>query len=755
EEENFSERIAEYLKKALREAKLNSNWTSPNETYESTCVDFALALINKINPFHESFSKFYNKLVDHGIVNSLSQLILKFTCPGVPDVYQGCELWDFSLVDPDNRRAVDYEKRNEWLKEIQNQSVESLWQERISGKIKLWLTQLLFKLRRQQPELFTIGEYIPLKVEGEYKDHIIAFARKQVQNIFVVAVPLHTATICREQSVQVNQIDWKNTKISLPENAGSSWQQIFHAEKEEYKNGFLVSQVFKGCPFAVLKGQQVNNERGAGILLHISSLPSAFGIGDMGPEALAFADFLNRSRQKYWQLLPINPTEGGQGHSPYSSISSRAGNILLISPETLVAEGLLDIADLQSFIIPHNGKTDYEEATRIKDDLFEKAWTAWKQRDNDSGFDSFVQKEKEWLDDFALYALLKQMNGGKPWYEWEKDFKFRDEKALHSLLKENEAALQKIKWLQYIFSKQWHGLKNYCNHLGIQLIGDLPFYVSYDSADVWAHREIFALDEEGNKTGMAGVPPDAFSADGQLWGMPVFKWEVLKETNYQWWVERLRKNRELFDMIRLDHFRAFSAYWNVPSGETTARKGTWVPGPASDFFRAVQNQLGDLPFVAEDLGEIDQPVYALRDEFNLPGMKVLQFAFGGDMPKSIHIPHNYDENFIVYTGTHDNNTIRGWYRTEASEENHLAMERYLGRPLSSAEIPIVMARMAYSSVARIAILPLQDVLSLDESARMNTPASGENNWGWRLVPGQVTGMAEENLRNWTRMYNRE
>ena len=351
--------------------------------------------------------------------------------------------------------------------------------------------------------------------------------------------------------------------------------------------------------------------------------------------------------------------------------------------------------------------------------------------------------------------MLKQLNNGKPWYEWKEEWKFKDQKAIDRLLIEEEELIRKVKWLQFIFSKQWHQLKEYCNNLGIQFIGDLPFYISYDSVDVWSNREIFELDEEGNSTAMAGVPPDAFSSDGQLWGMPVFKWDVLKENNYSWWVDRLRKNMELFDSIRLDHFRAFSAYWKVPAGETTAKKGEWIKGPGSDFFHQLREQLGELPFIAEDLGEIDEPVYRLRDEFKLPGMKVLQFAFGGDMPRSIHIPHNYSENFIVYTGTHDNNTIRGWFTTEADEENRLALERYVGRPLSSAEIPIVMARMAYGSVARIAILPLQDVLGLDQQARMNTPASAHNNWGWRLFPGQLTGIAERNLRKWTRMYNRE
>lgn len=389
--------------------------------------------------------------------------------------------------------------------------------------------------------------------------------------------------------------------------------------------------------------------------------------------------------------------------------------------------------------------------------MFEKAWRKFLESDVHplkKSFEEFQEREKEWLPDFALYALLKQEHGGKPWYEWEDGLKFHEQDALERMASGNEDTLQKIKWLQFIFSRQWHALKSYCNQAGVEMIGDLPFYVSYDSADVWSHRHLFALDERGNRTGVAGVPPDAFSADGQLWGMPVFKWEAHQEEGYKWWIERLRKNIELFDIVRLDHFRAFSAYWEVPAGENTARNGAWKPTPGMELFNSVENELGSLPFVAEDLGEIDQPVYALRDAFRLPGMKVLQFAFGGDMPASVHIPHNYDQNFIVYTGTHDNNTTRGWFTVEADEDTRIALERYVGRPVSSAEVSIVLARMAYGSVARIAILPVQDVLNVDSAARMNTPASSQNNWGWRLIPGQLDGIAETNLRNWTTVYNR-
>ena len=766
EEGDFGSRLEAYLQKALREAKRHSNWTTPDEAYEKATTAFATALLDKSRPFWKSFQQLHKKVADHGIINSLVQVVLKFTCPGVPDVYQGCELWDLSFVDPDNRRPVNYELRRQWLDEVEGATeeeqpalVQRLWTTRHNAHIKLWLVHTLFTLRQQQPELFSQGEYIPLKVEGAYKDHILAFARRHRRAFYVVAVPLHTTLLCKEQRKELLNLDWKDTRIMIPGDVKGEWEHLLNKINSQNETGINVSDLFKKVPLALLKMRLVDNTRGAGILLHLTSLPAAYGIGDMGPGARAFADFLYRSRQKYWQLLPLNPTEGGQGHSPYSATSSRAGNPLLISPDLLVKDaGLLQASDLQAYHLPQQSQSNYAEAERVKGEIFQKAYAAFIAGQGhvlQPDYEAFCEREAAWLDDFALYMVLKKMHGGKPWYEWPQDYKLRQPAALAQLAKAHAGELDKAKWLQFIFARQWHQLKDYCNHRGIQLLGDLPFYVSYDSADVWAHRDIFALDEEGQRTGMAGVPPDAFSDDGQLWGMPVFRWEVLKERGYDWWIDRLRKNQELFDLVRLDHFRAFADYWEVPAGETTARNGEWKPGPGADFFMAVEKALGELPFVAEDLGEITPPVLHLRDQFRLPGMKILQFAFGSDMPRSDYIPHNYTQNFLVYTGTHDNNTIRGWFNRDADEATRLRLEKYVGRPLSAAEIHLELGRMAYASLARIAILPLQDVLALDETARMNTPASGENNWGWRLMPGQLTAADEERLRQWTIMYNRE
>lgn len=759
-DDDFANRIQEYLQKALREAKLHSNWTTPNEAYESAAKAFAVFLLDESKPFWKSFEDFQKTIVDHGIINSLSQVVLKFTCPGVPDVYQGCEFWDFSLVDPDNRRPVDYEKRAQLLEQLEEKNGDELfthlWEHRYSAAIKLWTIHQLMELRKANPDAFSKGEYIPLQAEGAYKEHVLAFARRHKGAVFVVALPLHTAILSKQQGKEFIEVDWKDTHIQLPKEIESEIEQLFTGTR--FTKSIPVQTIFQHFPVAVLKGRQTVNERGAGLLVHISSLPSPFGIGDMGPAAKAFADFLYRSGQKYWQLLPLNPTEAGQGYSPYSALSSKAGYPLLISPEGLVKQGLLDGETVKHLHLPANNKVDFAEAERVKTELLDKAHAAFLQLKTSplqEQFKQFLKQEKEWLDDFALFMMLKKSHEGKPWFEWPDEYKLRDAEALKKFADKHKKEVQKIKWLQFIFARQWHELKSYCNNLNIQFIGDMPFYISYDSSDVWSHRELFALDENGRQTGMAGVPPDAFSADGQLWGMPVFRWDALKDTGYKWWVNRLKKNVELFDLVRLDHFRAFEAYWDVPAGEKTAKNGEWKPGPRSDFFQVMEKELGHLPFVAEDLGDINQDVLDLRDEFRLPGMKVLQFAFGEDMPQSDYIPHNYDKNFLVYSGTHDNNTTVGWFKTEADDGVKHRINKYAGCEVNAGNVHLVFARMAYGSVAQIAILPIQDVLGLDESARMNTPSSGENNWAWRLLPNQLHSGTEKYLSDLTKTYNRQ
>jgi 4-alpha-glucanotransferase len=499
----------------------------------------------------------------------------------------------------------------------------------------------------------------------------------------------------------------------------------------------------------------MSSHRGAGILLHITSLPSAFGIGDLGPEAEKFAGFLSRSQQRYWQLLPLNPVGPDQGYSPYSSVSSMAGNVLLISPEQLVRDNLISAADISPYKVKPSEEVDFTSAHKSREKILPLAYDNFlRKKKLVRRFSAFCKREAYWIRDFACYIVLKKLHNNRPWYEWSDEFKTRNTKAVSSFLIANAKAIRYIQWEQFVFFDQWQRLKKYCNTLGIQMFGDLPFYVSYDSADVWSHRDIFNVDSNGKMTGIAGVPPDYFNRNGQLWGMPTFKWDVLKRKKYSWWEHRIRWNIELFNMLRLDHFRAFADYWEVPAGQSTAIKGKWKVGPRHHFFHSLQKSIGALPFVAEDLGDINDAVYKLRDDFKMPGMKVLQFAFGDTMPTSVYIPHNYTSNFIVYTGTHDNNTTRGWYRNDLKEKDRHQIADYLAKPVTETIIGRELSRLGYASIANTVIIPLQDILELDEKARMNTPASVTGNWLWRFDSRSLTRQTEKDLRRWVKLYNR-
>jgi len=508
-----------------------------------------------------------------------------------------------------------------------------------------------------------------------------------------------------------------------------------------------------GKPVASFSFSNLN--RSAGILLHITSLPSSFGIGDLGPQAKAFADFLNRSSQTFWQLLPLSPTTAGQGNSPYSASSSMAGNPLLISPELLAEDGLLSEEDIAAYKIKETDKVDFEKAEENKRRMLEKAYANYCANPAalEKEFAAFSKQEAYWLDDFALYIVLKKENGDKQWSDWDKPFKLHNTKALKQFAAEHKEEVDKVKWQQMIFSRQWLGLKEYCNKLNIQLFGDMPFYVAYDSSDVWSHRDIFSVDKEGKQQFVAGTPPDAFNENGQLWGMPIFNWEVLKQRNYDWWINRMRKNLELFNLVRLDHFRAFAAYWQVKASEETALNGEWIKSPGKEFFTILKKELGEMPFVAEDLGHIDEPVYKLRDGFKLPGMNVLQFAFGDNMPKNTYIPHHHAPLAVVYTGTHDNNTTIGWFKTLPKPEKK-NLNLYAGTKMTTKNVCEILSRMTYASVSKLAILPMQDILELDEKARMNIPSSGENNWSWCMTAKQMNATIEKKLKEWCVVYDR-
>lgn len=760
-EKNLSERIKAYLEKALREAKVHSNWSGPSETYEHAAIRFTQELLNTENPFRKSFEEFSDQILDAGIINSLSQLLLKCTCPGIPDIYQGTELWDYSLVDPDNRRPVDYEKREWFLQPQEGQkslTLKELWNNREDGQIKLKLTQLLLYIRKQHKELFTTGLYIPLEIKGRYDNNILAFARRHEHTWCITVVPLHLIALCEDQKTDIHHIDWADTEIVLPEEFPSAWENVLTNISGTHQHTLLVKEIFKEFPLALIKLEHKTSKRAAGILMHITSLPSPFGIGDFGPGAKRFAGFLSRSNQQYWQILPLNPTGTESNHSPYSSISCMAGSTLLISPELLAEEGLLNPETLEKYTLPPGEKVDFEMALRIKHQMLEEAYEAFKTKNIQSEhqqFEQFCNAEGSWLNDFALYVMIKRQHDNKAWYQWPDLYKERDAQAIHEFSREHNDELKAVMWEQFMFMKQWKALKQYCYGLGIKFIGDLPFYMNYDSADVWAHPQIFNLDSNRQMAGIAGVPPDYFSEDGQLWNMPTYRWNVLKQDGYKWWIERLRKNMELFDLLRLDHFRAFESFWEVPAGEHTAKKGKWNPGPGKDFFGSVKNVLGDLPFVAEDLGDHMEKVYAFRDQLHLPGMKLLQFAFGENIATAVDAPHNFNNtNCIVYTGTHDNNTTLGWYKEELKEADRQRLEAYVGTEVNKSNVHFVLCKMAYASVADIAILPMQDILGLNKESRMNFPGSDQNNWIWRVFPERLNEVVERLLRGWTKLYGR-
>lgn len=496
-------------------------------------------------------------------------------------------------------------------------------------------------------------------------------------------------------------------------------------------------------------------KRGSGILLHVTSLPSPFGVGDLGPWAYNFADFLANTRQGYWQILPLTPTDHVGGNSPYFSISTFAGNKLLISPELLQKEVLLEKNDLVQVPQFPKNYVDYAGAASYKEKLFKKAFERFKGRkDYGADYDKFCSENWGWLEDFSLFAAIRTYFKGEVWSKWPPEIRDRKREALEKYGEDLRDGVEYQKFLQYIFSKQWFSLKKYCNQKGIQIIGDLPIYVNYDSADVWSNPDIFKLDEKKRPTAVGGVPPDYFSETGQLWGNPVYRWDVLKEGGYDWWLQRIERKLKLYDFMRIDHFRGLVGYWEVPAGEKTAVKGKWVKGPGGDLFKKIVERFRNLPVIAEDLGTITPDVWETMDRFGIPGMRVLFFAFGPDFPKGRYLPHNYVRNCVVYTTTHDTNTLRGWFENEASPEVKDNIFKYIGRQIPVQEIHLALMEVAMMSVADVAVIPMQDLLGLGEEARMNRPAESEGNWLWRLLPEQLTPPVAELLKKMTETHER-
>lgn len=493
--------------------------------------------------------------------------------------------------------------------------------------------------------------------------------------------------------------------------------------------------------------------RSCGVLLHPTSFPSRFGIGDLGQQAYNFIDFLQESYQQYWQVLPLGPT--GYGNSPYMCYSAMAGNPLLISPDKLLEQGLLsesDFASLPGFAVD---KVNYEQVAPIKIDFLKKACENFKANatvKQQLKFEEFCSSKAYWLEDYALFMALKDANDGVSWNSWQPELMKREHAAINKAGQDLASEIYYYKFIQYEFFRQWSDLKTYANERGIHIIGDIPIYVAHDSADVWANRDIFCLDEEtGEAALMAGVPPDYFSATGQLWGNPVYNWEELQKTDFKWWIQRFEVMLDYVDIIRIDHFRGFEAYWAVPQGEETAMNGEWVEAPGDAFFDTLRRKLGFLPVLAEDLGIITPSVEALRDKYEFPGMKVLHFAFGSD-PGNPFLPFNYPRNAVVYTGTHDNDTTVGWsYTLNDWERRNLLL--YLGC-ISNDGIHWDLIRLALTSVANQAIIPLQDILGLGGEARMNFPSKPEGNWEWRYWPEALTQELSEKLKTLTIMSGR-
>jgi 4-alpha-glucanotransferase len=496
--------------------------------------------------------------------------------------------------------------------------------------------------------------------------------------------------------------------------------------------------------------------RASGILLHPTSLPGPHGIGSLGAEAFRFVDFLTEAGQRLWQVLPLGPT--GYGNSPYQSFSSQAGNHLLIDPDGLAAHGFLpDSGGAAAIPAFPAGRVDYGAVIAYKEEILRRSWTHFSAGGTPAfagaAFREFCARQASWLEDFALFMALKAHfgpRGRNVWSRWPRELAGRRPEALASWRQRLGEEIRAVKFQQFLFHLQWSRLKAYANRRGIAVVGDIPIYVAYDSADVWAHQELFCLDEQGRPALVGGVPPDYFSRTGQLWGNPLYDWERLQRENYRFWVERVRASLRLFDIIRLDHFRGFQAYYAVKAGSKTAVRGRWLPGPGEALFAVLQEALGPLPFIAEDLGVITPEVGALKRRLGFPGMKVLQFAFTRD-PANPFLPHNHDPDCVVYTGTHDNDTTLSWYAGQDKQVRD-QVRRYLGR--DGHDIVWDLIRAAQASTARAAIIPLQDVLVLGTEARMNLPSRAEGNWEWRLPADRLTPMLAQRLRELSELYGR-
>ncbi|HOJ34596.1 MAG TPA: 4-alpha-glucanotransferase [Candidatus Hydrogenedentes bacterium] len=499
--------------------------------------------------------------------------------------------------------------------------------------------------------------------------------------------------------------------------------------------------------------------RSSGVLLHPVSLPGPYGIGDIGSDSEEFLQFLLEAGQRFWQVLPLGPT--GYGDSPYQAYSSFAGNPLLISPDVLLQEGLLDQEDLENRPSFLDDRIDYGSVIQWKSALLRRAHQNFLQRKPTSLWNDFLtycEAEKSWLDDFALFMALKETHGYRVWTEWETELIQRDPAALSHAAEKLASLVESHKFVQFEFAREWQSLHNLAAGEGILIIGDIPFYVAHDSADVWANQNLFRLDKSGNPVAVAGVPPDYFSETGQLWGNPTYRWDVLEDSGFAWWCERVKKTLTQVDVVRLDHFRGFEAYWEVPAGEPTAERGEWVKGPGAALFQAIKKSLNDrLPIIAENLGLITEEVEALREQFQLPGMAVFQFGFGHDAKTSAFPLHKYTRDLVAYTGTHDNETLRAWWDELNTTKTGRATRRYIKKYLSISgkDFNWSCIRALMASVADVVIFPMQDLLGLGKEARMNRPGISSGNWAWRMPQDMLTSSLTSKLKELVELYGRD
>ncbi|PST82840.1 4-alpha-glucanotransferase [Pedobacter yulinensis] len=743
--EGYRERLKAAMQKSLREGKVSSDWAEPDEQYEARIFELIESLPERLEELPEEERATVRLFQDLGLLNSLSQVLVKFLSPGIPDIYQGREAWDFSFVDPDNRSAVDYTLHASLLSDA---APVELWKRRYDGAIKVRLTAILSKLRRRFPDFFHLASFEPVELRGPHATDFFAFRRSFRQRHFLVLVPLCHRAFVQGQEFDPAGAELADTYLELPFRPLTAFnylsgQSINLGEKTDLQTIFG-----RELPLAVI---EINEKaRGAGVLLPLNALPGAGGIGDMGASARTFVDWLHEAGQQYWQVLPLNPVDRADHYSPYSSVSSFAGNVLLIDLAALHARGLLPHA--HEAADKADGPIDYDEVDSRKRAALETAFLAWKEKGADrTPFEQFCEEKASWLSDFALFEVLRELHGPS-WTEWPADLRRRDPVALGGIHEAHADRLLFFSWCQYIFFEQWGELRRYARDRHIALIGDLPFYVTGNACDVWVNPGLFQLNEDYTPKEVAGVPPDAFSASGQRWGMPVFNWQAMKTLGYAWWMDRIAANLAMVDVLRLDHFRAFSAYWSIPAEAPDARAGAWQQGPGDDLFAALKLRFPNQPFIAEDLGEIDEPVYALRDRWGLSGMKVLQFGFSGAEGLNDHLPHEFGtRDLAVYTGTHDNNTSQGWLDSLGTKERE-QLNSYL-RQAGGEEVRGLI-ELAYASVAWLALVPVQDILGLGESARINFPGSTGKNWKWRLSPGSLDADLARAIAVLARRYGR-